>query len=874
MLSQVGSNNTTNIRMKMFHDFLARRLFKTLIEKCRARMMGGLLFPLIIVFLCSSSVSMRAGYTATVNPNSNVVTNFQGWGTSLCWWANIVGNYPNRTNFVNMAFNTLKLNIVRYNIGGGQNPSVSEPSQSARTIMQGFEPTNGIWNWSADANQRWVLQQAEANGANLVDAFANSPPWWMCGNSNVDGGNTPTNNLQVNNETNFAIYLATVVSNLTVLDGDHFNYLTPMNEPNGSKWSITNSSLQEGCDMSPAQQGTVVGILSTQLSTIAPSVGIDAAEDVDPYQSYNDLTSYSSAQLADVALLTTHTYSLTGSSDMTSEASSQKKPLWVSEYGDSDTSGMTMSRYIYNDIDVMEARAWVNWQVVDPSWGLIISTLLPTTNPSYVTNYTITEKFYVMGQFSEFVRPGCNIISVNDTNTLAAWNPTNSTLVLVLINNNGISTNVTYNLSDFGSVPWQVAATQTSASESMVPLPALLVSNETFSSTVPADSVTTFVLTTNLLYTNPLIYSNSFNGGTTTINGTPPTVANIGTNVALWAFTYTNAQDGGWLANGAIGTNAGSALLPFTPQAGAIYCLTASLAMANIGNWIGLGFSQSAIQGNSPTGERFSDSNVKGNPWMDMQVTAAPDLFGGPKGTLTVAGGNLLPTNGTYNVQVFLNTLGTQWTTTAYVNGTEVGTTNYTTNPTIGYVGFTQQGFPGGTSGVQWNYVTLSTGLLPIFTQQPTSGVMPAGAAFTNTVAALDNASGGPLFYQWYTNNVPISGATNTTLIFNPVSTGNASTDYYVVVTNNYGAVTSSAASLTVINTNSPNMGFSVTNNQLTLSWPPDYFGWTLQTQTNSLSVGLSTNWVMVSGSASVTNIVIPINLTNGTVFYRLLYTP
>jgi len=151
---------------------------------------------------------------------------------------------------------------------------------------------------------------------------------------------------------------------------------------------------------------------------------------------------------------------------------------------------------------------------------------------------------------------------------------------------------------------------------------------------------------------------------------------------------------------------------------------------------------------------------------------------------------------------------------------------------------------------------------------------MPAGAAFTNTVAALDNASGGPLFYQWYTNNVPISGATNTTLIFNPVSTGNASTDYYVVVTNNYGAVTSSAASLTVINTNSPNMGFSVTNNQLTLSWPPDYFGWTLQTQTNSLSVGLSTNWIMVSGSASVTNIVIPINLTNGTVFYRLLYTP
>ena len=48
-------------------------------------------------------------------------------------------------------------------------------------------------------------------------------------------------------------YLATVVSNLTVLDGVHFNYLTPMNEPVGSAWNYTNES-QEGCDMSRSQQ--------------------------------------------------------------------------------------------------------------------------------------------------------------------------------------------------------------------------------------------------------------------------------------------------------------------------------------------------------------------------------------------------------------------------------------------------------------------------------------------------------------------------------------------------------------------------------------------------------------------------------------------
>ncbi len=74
------------------------------------------------------------------------------------------------------------------------------------------------------------------------------------------------------------------------------------------------------------------------------------------------------------------------------------------------------------------------------------------------------------------------------------------------------------------------------------------------------------------------------------------------------------------------------------------------------------------------------------------------------------------------------------------------------------------------------------------------------------------------------------------------------------------------------VNTNPTNIVFSVTGNQLTLSWPADHLGWTLEAQTNRLSVGISTNWVPVSGSASVTNLVIPINLTNGSVFYRLMY--
>ena len=75
-----------------------------------------------------------------------------------------------------------------------------------------------------------------------------------------------------------------------------------------------------------------------------------------------------------------------------------------------------------------------------------------------------------------------------------------------------------------------------------------------------------------------------------------------------------------------------------------------------------------------------------------------------------------------------------------------------------------------------------------------------------------------------------------------------------------------------VVNPHSTNIVFSVTGNQLHLSWPADHTGWRLQTETNSLSTGISTNWVDVSGSTNVNQVTIPINLTNGSVFYRMVY--
>lgn len=469
------------------------RSFFIAVPALRASLNAKRLLPsLLAALLLAFPISSRGDYTATVNPNSVIVTNYLGWGVSLCWWANVVGSYANRDQYADLAFTQLKLNIVRYNIGGGENPALNILT-SYRAKMQGFEPTNGVWNWNADLNQRWMLRTALARGANLVDAFANSPPWWMTVSGSVTGAVGGTNNLQVAYQNDFATYLATVVSNLTVLDGVHFDYVTPINEPSGS-WSY--GKQQEGCHMSTAQQAPVLNALRSALNTSLPSAGMDALEDVDPYQSLNDLNSYTSATLNNIALCTTHTYGVNGSSGLGSKVSSLGKSLWVSEYGDGDATGLTMAQRIHNDITLMGLRAWCYWQVVDSTggWGFLYNPLTTNSSGGFTTNYTINQKFYMMGQFSEYIRPGCKIISVNDTNTLAAYTPSNSTLVLVTVNTNTNSFNVTYDVSAFGSVPWQVAVTQTATGENMAAKPPLQVINSKFTSPILGQSVTTFVL--------------------------------------------------------------------------------------------------------------------------------------------------------------------------------------------------------------------------------------------------------------------------------------------------------------------------------------------------------------------------------------------
>ena len=269
-------------------------------------------------------------------------------------------------------------------------------------------------------------------------------------------------------------------------------------------------------------------------------------------------------------------------------------------------------------------------------------------------------------------------------------------------------------------------------------------------------------------HTQTIIYSNSFSGGQVTVNQTAPTVANSilgGSSGATWACTFTNnAGTATVFANGAIDTNPSCALLPFTPQPGCVYFMTASLTIpSSMLNWVAMGFAQFAAQTNNATGifSRFTDNPPGGYAWMGMRANTAQGVYGG-RGTASPLGNTTVIPDGTNNLTIILNTVGARWMLSAYLGGTISGTnvvggtqmgTNfpYAANPPIAYAGIGQTSFAGqSVAGIQWNYWALSVTQVLTMPVTSTYWVGPAASGTGDGSSSANAASF--LNYSFWTN--------------------------------------------------------------------------------------------------------------------------
>jgi len=88
-----------------------------------------------------------------------------------------------------------------------------------------------------------------------------------------------------------------------------------------------------------------------------------------------------------------------------------------------------------------------------------------------------------------------------------------------------------------------------------------------------------------------------------------------------------------------------------------------------------------------------------------------------------------------------------------------------------------------------------AAGVAPTISTQPANQTVTAGQTATFIVVAAGTA---PLSYQWQKNGVSISGATSSTYTTPVATTADSGEQYRVVVTNAFGNITSSVATLTV----------------------------------------------------------------------------
>ena len=204
-------------------------------------------------------------------------------------------------------------------------------------------------------------------------------------------------------------------------------------------------------------------------------------------------SAYDDAAKAAIAQINTHSYGGSKRAELRALAESHGKRLWMSEYGDGDASGLTMSRQIVSDMTQMRPTAWVYWQVSDGGgWGMIVHDNNLTGPNSY--GYTLSQKYWVMANYSRFIRPGCQIIDIGDPNSLAAYEAKTGTLVIVTTNSAKADATLTYDLSRFRRLPKTAVSYRTSATESLAKMPVLALSGGTLPTVAKAGSVTTYIL--------------------------------------------------------------------------------------------------------------------------------------------------------------------------------------------------------------------------------------------------------------------------------------------------------------------------------------------------------------------------------------------
>ncbi len=476
---------------------------------------------LALLFLVGLSPA-QAARTVIVDPTIQYQT-VQGFGTDLSWWAHRVGGWsePARSEVMKLVFDRqsgLGFTVVRYNIGGGENPQCTRGDHlSTRAKIEGFKPTeSGPYDWTAAPNQRWVLEHCkEVYGVADFDANAISPPWWMTVSGCAAGADTPaTPNLKEDCYDDFACYLADVIEHFRDEWGVTFGSLSPFNEPQMRWW--VKGSAQEGCCYTRPLMDRMVRELGAELNSRGLPTTVCSPDNYAVATSVASYESYSRAARSHVGVISSHSYqgSLTDRYAFRDLLLSEQKAGMMSEVcqagrpeGHTHTGmrcALEMAWQITTDMRDMGVAKWIMWTpVVDEfynvndvwnandNWGPIHAYF---TGPQ-AEQYWAAKELYGIAHYSRFIRPDDIIVEADDPRTLAAYDSSAGRLVIVTYNEGKVAVDYRYALSSVTQgEPLQAAPHRTTTAQSLERLPAIPLKAGVLSDTLPPQSITTYLI--------------------------------------------------------------------------------------------------------------------------------------------------------------------------------------------------------------------------------------------------------------------------------------------------------------------------------------------------------------------------------------------
>jgi len=476
-----------------------------------------LLFKKIRMLLFFVCIPVLAGAVSVSVDALKTVKRFEGWGSSICWWGNVVGNYSEKAcdSIVSLLFDTsgLGFTILRYNIGGGE--PASHNHMGAGREIEGYKTSESSnYDWSRDAAQRKIVLSAKSRIDKkyfIAEAFSNSPPWWMTNSGCASGGKNGASNLKSDYYTAFADYLTDVVKHFNDEWGVTFRTIEPFNEPISDWWKENGG--QEGCHFSRNEQMTLIRTLSDKLKEKNLTTEIAASDETGYNETIDTYNAFNAATRSLISQINTHGYSGTKRREICDAALRDKKRIWQSELDGSGAAkpfdvwahnhndivpGLDIAQRFMKDLKELQADAIIFWQAVESeqaqislnkNWGCIHADF------NGGEKFHLTKKYYSVKQFTKFIRPGSTLLEISNPDVVAFVSESNDKLIIVQRNATDADVSYEYMLGNFKNVAEKASVWRTSASENFINTGTAAVSDGVaIKATSRKQSITTYIV--------------------------------------------------------------------------------------------------------------------------------------------------------------------------------------------------------------------------------------------------------------------------------------------------------------------------------------------------------------------------------------------